>query len=254
MPEIPIWKVLSGAEEVALEAAHRLLSIAEEALHHRRVLRIVLAGGSTPKRLYEILAGAPCRSRLPWGQVHFFWGDERAGGPDHPDSNYHMAQKAMLEKLNIPEGNLHRMHGEASDPDAAARQYEGQIRHHFGLGPDSPPPSFDLVLLGMGADGHTASLFPETPALGETNRWVAANPVPKLGTHRLTLTPVLLNQAAWVIFLVVGADKAKTLAEVLLGPHEPQRLPSQLIDPSGGQRLWLLDEAASACLPPARKE
>lgn len=244
----PSRVVLSGRGEVAFEAADRIMKIAERVLVQGRDFRLVLSGGSTPKRLYEVLAGDPFRSRLSWNRVHFFWGDERCVDLDHPDSNYRMAREAFLEKLNVPKANIHRMHGEASNSDVSAREYEGKIREHFGLEADSPPPSFDLVLLGMGADGHTASLFPGTQALMETSRWVVANRVQKIGAHRLTLTPVILNKAAWVIFLVVGSDKAKTLAEVLEGPFEPKRLPSQLIHPPGGRLLWLLDKSAAVCL------
>lgn len=244
----PSRVVLSGREEVAFEAADRIMKIAEGVLGQGRDFRLVLSGGSTPKRLYEVLAGDPFRSLISWDRVHFFWGDERCVALDHPDSNYRMAREAFLEKLSVPKANIHRMHGEASNPDVAACEYEGEIREHFGLEPDSPPPSFDLVLLGMGADGHTASLFPGTQALMETSRWVVANRVQKLGTFRLTLTPMILNKAAWVIFLVVGSDKAKILADVLEGPFDPERLPSQLIQPTGGRVLWLLDQPASVFL------
>ncbi|MEW6323980.1 MAG: 6-phosphogluconolactonase [Nitrospirota bacterium] len=236
--------VFSGLEAIALETAGRILAIAEDAVKERNTFRLVLSGGSTPKRLYEVLA-ASFRTRLPWHRVHFFWGDERCVDPHHPDSNYRLAREAFLEKLDIPGDNIHRMHGEASEPDAAARGYEEEIRRHFGLRLEDPPPCFDLVLLGMGADGHTASLFPGTRGLRETTRWVTANPGPR-ETTRLTLTPVILNQAAWVIFMVAGADKARMLAEVLDGPFEPERRPAQCIRPASGRLLWLVDEAAAA--------
>ena len=249
---MPARLILSSPMEVALEAADRIMKIAQEVLGKRREFRFVLSGGSTPRQLYKSLAGDPFRSRLTWDRVHFFWSDERCVGPGHRDSNYRMARETFLEKLTIPSANIHRMHGEASDPDAAARAYEDEVKRHFGLGPKGAPPCFDLVLLGMGMDGHTASLFPETQALREPVRWVVANPVPKTMAHRLTLTPVILNRAAWVIFLVTGADKARTVAEVLEGPFEPERLPSQLIRPAGGEMLWLLDEAAASCLKPSQ--
>ena len=253
MENRPARLILSSPEEVALEAADRILKIAREALGTRREFHFVLSGGLTPRRLYEILAGAPFRSQLPWERVHFFWSDERCVGPGHRDSNYRMAREAFLDKLSIPSENLHRIHGETSDPDAAAHDYEDEIKRHFGLGPESPPPCFDLVLLGMGVDGHTASLFPNTQALRETGRWVVANPMPKTKAHRLTLTPVILNRAGWVIFLVTGTDKARAVAEVLEGPFEPERLPSQLIRPICGELLWLLDEAAASSLKTSQK-
>ena len=254
MKDMPARLILSSPMEVALEAADRIMKIAQEVLGKRREFRFVLSGGSTPRQLYESLAGDPFRTQLPWDRVHFFWSDERCVGPGHRDSNYLMARETFLDKLGIPSANLHRMHGEASDPNAAAHDYEDEIKRYFGLGPESPPPCFDLVLLGMGVDGHTASLFPETPALRETVRWVVANPLPKIKAHRLTLTPVILNRAAWVIFLVTGADKARTVAEVLEGPFEPERLPSQLIRPSYGELLWLLDEAAASCLKASQEK
>jgi len=240
--------VLPDPEAAALEAAKRTIRIAEDIIRQGREFRLVLSGGSTPKRVYELFSGDPFRSRIHWNRVHFFWGDERCVRPDHPDSNYRMARDSFLQKLGIQEENIHRMKGEAPDPDIAARDYEEEIRKHFGSSLGSPPPSFDLVLLGMGTDGHTASLFPSTPALKEASRWVVANPVPKLETHRLTLTPAILNRAACIIFLVTGEDKAETLSRVLEGPLEPERLPSQLIHPFVGKLLWLLDRAAAARL------
>lgn len=250
----PSRVLLSGPEEMAIEAANRIVRIGQGIFRQRRDFRFVLAGGTTPRRLYEILATPPFRSQLPWKRIHFFWSDERSIGPDHQGSNYHMAREAFLEKLEIPDSNIHRMQGEASDLNIAAYAYEETIRHHFGLGPESPPPCFDLVLLGMGADGHTASLFPGTQALWETVRWVVANPVPMLKSHRLTLTPVILNQAAWLIFLVAGADKARTVAEVLEGPFKPEQFPCQMIRPVSGEFLWLLDEAAASCLQTSQKD
>jgi 6-phosphogluconolactonase len=240
--------ILPGPEAVAREAADRILKIAGDVLRERNEFRLALSGGSTPRRLYEILAGDPFRNRIPWSRVQFFWGDERCVGPDHEDSNYRMAREALLGRIAVPEFNIHRLRGESPDPEGAAREYETAIRNQFGLGPDAPPPAFDVVLLGMGADGHTASLFPGTDGLRETKRWVIANVVPKLKTTRLTLTPAILNRAVRVIFMVAGADKAKALAEVLEGPFEPERLPSQLIRPESGNLVWLLDEAAAAGL------
>jgi 6-phosphogluconolactonase len=248
MAEGPRRVVLSGPEAVAREAANRILKIAGEAVSERNEFRVVLSGGSTPRRLYEMLAAEPFRTRLAWSRVRFFWGDERCVGPDDPDSNFRMAREALLDPLGVTESNIHRMRGEASVPDHAAREYETDMRKLFGLGPDAPPPAFDVVLLGMGADGHTASLFPGTDGLRETKRWVVANPVPKLNTTRLTLTVPILNRAARIIFMVTGADKSKALSEVLEGPFEPERLPSQLIRPESGNLVWIMDEAAAAGL------
>jgi 6-phosphogluconolactonase len=251
MKHKPIQIILSGPEEVAKEAANRILERCQHVLKEGRPFRIVLSGGSTPRRLYQFLVKDPFRSRLPWDRIHFFWGDERSVAPDHPDSNYRMVRESLFDRLQIPEANIHRMKGETSDPHSAARDYERRIREHFGLSPDGPPPCFDVVLLGMGTDGHTASLFPKTQALRETQRWVVANFVPKLEAFRLTLTSVLLNQAASVLFLVTGADKADTLAAVIEGPSKPEDLPSQLICPVRGELLWLMDKDASRSLRPS---
>ncbi|MEW6683712.1 MAG: 6-phosphogluconolactonase [Nitrospirota bacterium] len=244
--------VLSGPEDVAREAAVQITKIAEEVLGTGREFRLVPSGGSTPKRLYDIPARDGVRSDGFWNRVHFFWGDERCVGPDDPDSNYRTARETLLAPLGIIETHVHRMRGESSDPDAAAREYEADIRRHFNWGTRTVPPSFDLVLLGMGSDGHTASLFPETPALMETVRWVVANPVFKLGAHRLTLTIPIINRASWVIVLAAGAEKAQTLAQVLEGPWDPERLPAQSIRPTTGKMLWLVDRDAAAGLRPVR--
>ena len=237
--------ILSGAEEIAHEAADRIVKIAQEVLNQKQYFRLVLSGGSTPKRFFKILAGDPYQNQLPWDRIQFFWGDERCVAPNHPDSNYRMACEAFLNSLKIPEAHIHRLKGEASDSNASALEYEEKIRDHFSIKKNGSPPCFDLILLGMGTDGHTASLFPDTPALEKTDRWVVANYVEKLGTTRLTMTPLIINQAAWVIFLISGSDKAPILSEVLEGPYKPKQLPSQLIRPEAGNMVWLLDRAAA---------
>jgi 6-phosphogluconolactonase len=161
-----------------------------------------------------------------------------------------MAKEALLDKVAIPAAHIHRMRGEREDRDAAARDYQAEIARVFQIAPDGEAPQLDLVLLGMGPDGHTASLFPGTTALKETTRWVVPNYVPKFNAHRLTLTTAILNRAAQVIFLVVGQDKAEPLAEVLEGPPDPERLPSQLIRPGAGRLLWLVDTVAAGRLHP----
>lgn len=236
--------ILANAEAVACEAAERILRLVEVAKLAKRAFHLVLSGGSTPKRLYEILA----KSNMSWDHVHFFWGDERCVGPDHRDSNYKMTYDTLLSKINPSPSHIHRLQGEI-DPALSAQDYEKAIRHVFGLTLDDPAiPSFDLVLLGMGADGHTASLFPETQALKETIKWVVANFVPKLEGTRLTLTPIILNRAARIFFLIAGEDKANTLKVVLEGPYNPVHLPSQLIHSDTGKVRWLIDTAASGCL------
>jgi len=236
---------LAGAEQVAVTAAHEFVRLAQEAVADRGRFPVALSGGSTPRRLYQLLAEKPFREQIDWSKIEVFWGDERGVPPDHPDSNYRMARETLLEKVPIPAGHVHRMQGEREDRDAAARDYQAEIARVFGVASEGEPAPFDLVLLGMGPDGHTASLFPLTGALKETRRWVVANYVPKLNAHRLTLTRPILNRAAQVMFLIVGPDKAKPLAEVLEGPPDPERLPSQFIQPGPGRLLFLADTEAA---------
>ena len=181
---------------------------------------VALSGGSTPRRLYELLAREPFRRQIPWASVEFFWGDERTVPPDHPDSNFRMANEVLLAPLGISPARIHRIEAERPDRDAAARAYETELARVLG-----EPPRLDLVLLGLGADGHTASIFPQTPAVRERVRWVVAHHVPALGADRITLTAPIINQAACVVFLVAGAEKATTAARVLHGPPEPDLLP-----------------------------
>lgn len=241
-------RIFPDVQSLSEAAAHEWVRCAREAAAARGRFTIALSGGSTPKHLYQLLAGEPFRSQVDWSHVEIFWGDERCVPPDHPDSNYRMAREAMLANLPIPAEHIHRIEAERSDRDAAARDYEAVLARAFGVAIGREPPALDLVLLGMGPDGHTASLFPQTQALDETKRWVVANPVPQLHTQRLTLTRPILNRAREVLFLVAGADKAERLAEVLAGPADPKRLPSQTIQPEG-QFLWFLDRAAAARLP-----
>jgi len=233
---------------VSAAAAQEFVRCARTALAARGRFMVALAGGSTPRRSYERLGVEPLRGQVDWNRLEFFWGDERAVPPDHRDSNYRMACEALLNGLALDPLRIHRMEGESADLDAAARDYEAELARAFGMAPSGEPPAFDLVMLGMGPDGHTASLFPHTAALRETTRWVVANPVPRLGTQRLTLTAPILNRAARVVFLVAGAEKAEALAEVLEGPADPARLPSQLIRPRPGGLVWIVDRLAAARL------
>jgi 6-phosphogluconolactonase len=236
--------VLDNAEEVARVAADRWIEIAGASLASRGRFSVALAGGSTPRRAYEMLAAPEYRDRIDWTSVHIFFGDERCVPPSHPESNYRMACEAMISRLPIPEQNVHRMLGE-TDPDLSARLYEQELRSFFE---DAPWPRFDLLLLGMGDDGHTASLFPYTPALREQQAWVFANWVEKLKTFRLTLTAPAINRAAHIIFMVTGEGKAERLREVISGARDPERLPSQMIRPVDGSLTWLADKAAAGLL------
>lgn len=204
---------------------------------------VALSGGSTPRALFELLAVPENAQHIGWSKVHVFWGDERTVPPDHPDSNYRMAKEALLDFVALPASNVHRISGEL-EPAQAAAEYEQTLRSFFAK--RAGKTRFDLILLGMGDDGHTASLFPDTEALNETERLVVANHVPKLDTWRITLTAPIINAAAHVAFLVAGAGKAAVLKRVLKGPRQPHKLPSQLIQPVDGELVWLLDKAAAS--------
>ncbi len=237
-------------EIVALNnaSAEEFSRAAREAVAARRRFAVALAGGATPKGVYLRLADAEISgaNRLPWDRIHVFFGDERCVPPDYPDSNFRMASETLLSRVPIPPANVHRFRGE-DDPAHAAAAAERDLREFFGTG----PPRFDLVLLGLGNDGHTASLFPETEALRETERLVIANWVPKLNAHRLTLTFPVLNQAAEIVFLVAGAEKAKVLRETLRPSPEGPAHPARSVRPTHGRLLWLVDEAAAGGLEPA---
>jgi 6-phosphogluconolactonase len=226
-------------EELAEAAARAFVGSAAEAVAERGRFAVALAGGSTPKATYEVLARDHAKD-VDWPNVHAFFGDERTVPPDHEDSNYRMAREALLDR--VPIGSVHRMRGELP-PDEAATSYEEDLGQFFG----GTPPVLDLVMLGIGEDGHTASLFPETPALEVTDRLVVANPVLKLDTTRLTLTVPVLNAAREVRFLVAGAGKAEALAEILEGDAEPHEYPAKLVHPPGGP-IWMVDHAAARAL------
>jgi len=215
---------------------------------------VALAGGSTPRATYALLATEEFAARVDWPRVHVFWGDERCVPPDHPGSNYRMAREALLDHVPLPARNVHPIHGEIS-PEEAAADYERTLRAFFawnsggrGSRDGAPIPRFDLVLLGMGENGHTASLFPSTAALHEQTRWVVAHYVENLEAWRVTLTPIVINAAANVTFIVSGAGKAERLQQVLRGPCRPDLLPAQLIRPTDGRLVWVVDAAAAALL------
>ena len=221
-------------EELAEAAACIFVGSAAESIAERGRFAVALAGGSTPKATYEVLARDHAED-VDWPNVHVFFGDERTVPPDHEDSNYRMAWEALLD--HVPVGSVHRMRGELQ-PDEAAASYETDLRQFFG-----GEAVLDLVMLGIGDDGHTASLFPETPALEVTDRLAVANPVPKLDTTRLTLTAPVLSAARAVNFLVAGEGKAEALREILEGDADPHRYPAKLVRPPGGP-TWFVDRAA----------
>jgi 6-phosphogluconolactonase len=242
----------ADAEQLGQAAAEYFVDVARGASEARRRFTVALAGGKTPQGLYTLLAAPPFREQLPWDRLEFFWGDERAVPPGHADSNFRLANETLLDKLRIAAAQIHRMQAERTDLENAAVDYQAEIARVFAVDPDGEPPQFDLVLLGMGADGHTASLFPYTEAVKEETRWVISNYVPKLDNFRLTLTARILNKAAHVLFLVAGRDKADALAQVLEGERDPLRLPAQLIQPEEGELLWFIDTPAASKLTPER--
>ncbi len=232
-------EIYESPQELAAAAALTFVEGAASAIAERGRFAIALAGGSTPKATYEALARDHAAD-VDWPNVHAFFGDERTVPPDHEDSNYRMAREALLDR--VPVGSVHRMRGELP-PDEAAVSYERELEGFFG----GTPPVLDFVMLGIGEDGHTASLFPETPALGVTDRLAVANPVAKLDTTRLTLTAPVLNAAREVLFLVAGAGKAEALAEILDGEADPRAYPAKLVRPPGGP-TWMVDRAAARSL------
>lgn len=247
MPQRTV-KLFSTCAEIASFASHEVARMADEAVSARGVFSIALAGGSTPKMLYALLAEHPTlRNSLPWDKMQVFFGDERHVGPGHADSNFQMATDAMLSKVPLRPEQIHRIKGEYPDTAQAAAEYEDVIRRQFSLKAGNFP-RFDLILLGMGSEGHTLSLFPGTKALHETQRIVTRNWVGKLYTDRITLTAPAANAAANIFFMVTGSDKACALKAVLEGPHEPDQLPSQMIQPANGSLSWLIDAAAGSML------
>ena len=233
-------QIFSDPGELARGAAEHFVARCNGAVQQRALFTVALSGGSTPGLLYQLLANPnePFRDRIPWSNIHFFWSDERHVPPDHPDSNYRMANEALLSHVPISENNVHRVLSENADASAAAEAYESTL---WALADDGLP-RLDLILLGLGTDGHTASIFPGSEVLHETRRLVAAPWVEKLTTYRITMTLPLLNNGASVMFLVSGKEKTQIVNEVLEGA---KKYPAQEVRPTNGELLWLLDEDAA---------
>jgi 6-phosphogluconolactonase len=240
---------LTTPQDLFQAAAEEVIRSATDAVAKRGRFTIALSGGSTPRNLYTLIA-ANASTTLPWNQMFFFWGDERHVPPDSPDSNYRMAKESLLSKVPIPPANIFPVPAENPDAAQVADIYEQTLRKFFAVAPGEFP-RFDLILLGMGPDGHTASLFPETAALQEKSRLVVANWVEKLGGSRITFTLPLLNSARCVAFLVSGTDKAAALHEVLEGNAPADKYPSRLVQPSDGKLIWFVDRAAASELSAA---
>ena len=238
-------KIFPNIEKLNTFAAEKFVEIANHAIENRRIFTVALAGGSTPKSLYQLLSSGNFKDKIDWSKVYFFFGDERNVLPDADESNFKMASENLFKPLQINDENIFRWQTELTDAKKIAADYEEKIRHFFSSKTEM---QFDLILLGIGADGHTASLFPYTTALHETEKIAVTNYVEKFKTTRLTLTFPTINNARNIIFLVAGEEKAETLREVLEGEFEPEKLPSQNIRPKDGNLFWLIDKAVAKLL------
>src|SRR5665213_1930138 len=248
-PVTVTYRISSTPAAVADAAAKLFTKSAIEAAEKRGLARIAISGGTTPKAMFALLAdpAQPFLKQVPWDKLDLYWVDERCVPPTDADSNYRMTNEALLSKVPLAAERIHRMEGEL-DPAAAAARYESAIRNSFKL-EGAETPTFDLILLGMGDDGHTASLFPHTEAINDLTDIVTANHVPQKDTWRITLTWPVINQGREVAFLIEGAAKAQVLHDVLLGPYQPETYPSQIIRPASGRLTFLLDPAAASKLP-----
>src|SRR5947208_1816716 len=227
------------------EAAQYIVQVAQESIVTHGRFTLALSGGNTPKKLYGLLSEEPYVGQIDWNLVEIFWSDERCVPPESEDSNYHMAQEVLLSKVPIPASQIHRVPAEEADRDAASLKYTQEMQRVFGT---SSIPNFDLIQLGMGPEGHTASLFPHQPSLHEQQRLVIPVSVPKPPPPRLTFTPPILNAARHVLFLVTGSEKADAVQAVLEGPYQPDEYPAQIVRPTNGEVTWMLDTAAAGKL------
>jgi 6-phosphogluconolactonase len=247
MPEI---RIHPDRESLVRAATELIIDAAATAIGERGAFRLALAGGETPEPVYARLAQTDQARQIDWARVELFFGDERCVAPDDPRSNYHMVRTTLLERVQIPADHVHRIRGE-DEPALAAAAYEVLLARRLKAQVATLPPRLDLVLLGMGEDGHTASLFPGTASVSEETRWVVAHFVDSQHMWRITLTPVVLNAARSVVFLVSGGRKAEMLRQVIEGAHDPERWPAQVVRPTHGVVHWLLDSAAARRLRPA---
>lgn len=240
-------RIFPDVAAIAQHAANIFVNAAKQAVKERGVFRVAMAGGSTPKTLYALLVSEPFRSQLSFDKMQLFFGDDRHVPPDHPDSNYRMVSENFVSKTPIRPEQVFRMKTELQDTEKAALEYEQTLKTQFALKPGELP-RFDLMMLGMGNEGHTLSLFPATTALRDNGRLVVRTWVGKLYTERITCTAPVANNSAAVLFMIAGADKAPALKAVLEGPYEPDQLPTQYIKPANGKLIFLVDSAAGGIL------
>jgi 6-phosphogluconolactonase len=233
-------RIYNDLKTLSLAAAEMFVDLGSQAIASRGRFSVALSGGNTPRRLYEILATSPKREQIRWESIHVFWGDERCVPADDPRSNFRMARKTLLDHVPVPANQIHPIQGELS-PVLAAAQYETELRSFFG----DQPPILDLILLGLGENGHTASLFPHSPVLDEKERWMGEVFLAEQSMYRVTMTASFINRSKEVIFLVSGTEKAIALQSVLEGAYQPHELPAQLIHPNDAHPIWLVDKAAS---------
>jgi 6-phosphogluconolactonase len=247
-------RILADGAAIARRAAELFVASAKNAVEKNGTFSVALSGGSTPKTLYSLLVSdATLRAQVPWDKIQFFFGDERHVPPDHADSNFRMANEAMLSKVSLKPEQVHRIKAENPDAEKAALEYEQELRAWFKLRPGQLP-RFDFFMVGMGDEGHALSLFPGTKALHDNGRLVMHNWVGKFYTERITMTAPVANNAAQIVFMVTKADKAPALKAVLEGPYEPEQLPSQFFQPKDGKLLWLVDSAAAGMLTVGTRE
>jgi 6-phosphogluconolactonase len=241
--------VYPNKEKLVIATAERIVYLIEHAIQENGLCNIALAGGNTPREVYTKLAANSCRDRVDWNGLHLFWGDERMVPPDHQDSNFRMVQQTLLEHINIPDGNVHRIRGE-NTPEKASEEYAQLLHNSFR----EDIPCFDLILLGIGEDGHTASLFPDTDAIEECKRHVVAVFVPRLNTWRVTLTFPVLNAAREVFFLVSGSSKSKIIQRIMSIKEPTKEFPATMVNPENGTLHWMLDSDAAASINKNVKE
>ncbi|WP_162053151.1 6-phosphogluconolactonase [Pontibacter pamirensis] len=237
-------KIFEDEAQLSKAAAELFIQKAQEAVKQHGLFTVALTGGSSPVQLYTLLAQLPYREQVPWEKMFVFWGDERWVPLTANENNARMAMEILLNKVPVPEDQVYPMYEEDTEPEAFAQQYEQLLQQHF----NKQPPQFDLILLGMGDDGHTASLFPGTEVLQETSRLVQAYYLKPQSMHRITLTAPLINQAKTICFLTFGSKKAPALQQVLEGERNPEKYPSQLIQPKQGELIWFVDESAASLL------